>query len=122
MTTDSFREYVLDQLSDLGGLRCRAMFGGHGVYRRDVFFAILYQGRLYFKTDATTRGPYVECGMSPFQPVPEMMLKNYYEVPPEVIEDANTLVVWAHRALTAQTGATLLQERKKNRKTKSKKK
>ena len=108
MAADSFRDYVLDQLSELGGLRCQAMFGGHGVYRGDVFFAILFQGRLYFKTDATTREAYVERGMKPFQPGPDITLKNYYEVPPDIVEDADALVEWARRTLAAQSEATLI--------------
>ena len=29
--TDSFKDFVLDQLSDLRGVTCRAMFGGYGL-------------------------------------------------------------------------------------------
>ena len=36
---DSFRDFVLDQLHALGDIRCRAMFGGYGLYllRRAAF-------------------------------------------------------------------------------------
>ena len=54
MTTDSFPAFVQDQLHALGDVECRAMFGGRGLYHRGVFFGILFKGRLYFKTDATT--------------------------------------------------------------------
>ena len=36
--TDGFKEFVLDQLTDLRGMTCRAMFGGYGLYREGVFF------------------------------------------------------------------------------------
>jgi len=48
---DSFKDFIVDQLSDLEDLECRAMFGGYGLYQDDIFFGILYKGRLYFKTD-----------------------------------------------------------------------
>lgn len=48
---DSFRDFVLDQLPALGDIRCRAMFGGYGLYLGEDFFGIVYDGRLYFKTD-----------------------------------------------------------------------
>jgi hypothetical protein len=39
----------------LEGLRCRPMFGGYGFYLGTDFFGILHDGRLYFKTDESTR-------------------------------------------------------------------
>ena len=51
---DGFKDFVLDQLSELPGLTHRAMFGGYGLYCGRVFFAIVKKGRLYFKTNATT--------------------------------------------------------------------
>ena len=36
MKEDSFKDFVLDQLSDLRGVTCRAMFGGYGVYQGEV--------------------------------------------------------------------------------------
>ena len=50
MPNDSFKEFVLDQLSQLGQVECRAMFGGHGLYHNEAFFGIISKGRLYFKT------------------------------------------------------------------------
>ena len=50
MANDSFQEYAQDQLRGLSDVRFRPMFGGHRVYCGDVFFGILYEGRLYFKT------------------------------------------------------------------------
>jgi DNA transformation protein len=39
--------------------------------------------------------------MKPFQPTPRQTLKNYYEVPPEVLEDPDQLVTWADDAVHA---------------------
>ena len=41
MVRDSFTEFLQDQLSSLGEVEFRRMFGGHGLYRGDVFFGIL---------------------------------------------------------------------------------
>jgi DNA transformation protein len=32
MVVDSFRDFVLEQLTNLNGPRCKRMFGGHGLY------------------------------------------------------------------------------------------
>ena len=95
---DSFKDFVEDQLSGLGGLSFRAMFGGHGLYRGDAFFGIFFNDRLYFKTDGSTRSDYAARGMKCFQPSKKQKLKNYMEVPPDILEDRERLLEWAVKA------------------------
>jgi DNA transformation protein len=90
---------VLDQLSGLRGVACRAMFGGYGLYRGEVFFGIIHKGRLYFKTDGASRARYVSKGMKPFRPNRKQTLKTYYEVPADILEDADQLRLWATQAV-----------------------
>ena len=101
MLDDSFKVFVLDQLCVLPDVRARAMFGGHGLYQAERFFGILMDGRLYFKADAQTRTAYLERGMGPFvyEKARRTMTMSYYEVPPEVLESREKLVIWANRAL-----------------------
>jgi DNA transformation protein len=99
----SFREYVEDQLRALGAVEFHTMFGGYGLYRGPFFFGILHRGRLYFKTDSDSRPEYVARGMGPFRPNVRQTLKSYYEVPAEVIEDADALIEWARRAIAARS-------------------
>ena len=101
--TDSFKDLVLDQLRELVGLSCRAMFGGYGLYCGGTFFGIIFKGRLYFKTDAATSKDYIQRGMKPFRPRATQALTNYYEVPVEIIEEADRLVQWARTALDVQS-------------------
>ena len=95
---DGFKDYVLDQLADLRGITCRAMFGGHGLYQRETFFGIIHKGRLYFKTTAPTSPRYRERKMKPFRPTAKLTLKTYYEVPVDVLEDSGELTIWARQA------------------------
>ena len=95
---DGFKDFVLDQLSGLPGLTCRAMFGGYGLYQQGAFFGIIHKGRLYFKTDRVTAPRYRERGMKPFNPSPAQTLKNYYEVPVEILEASGNLTAWASQA------------------------
>ncbi len=98
MGSEGFKDFVLDQLRDLQGLTCRTMFGGHGLYCLGTFFGIIHRGRLYFKTDEDTRTQYRDRGMGPFRPTPKQTLTSYYEVPVDVLEDAEALTAWAARA------------------------
>jgi len=98
---ESFKEFVLDQLSALPEVRAKAMFGAHGLYQADRFFGILDEGRLYFKVNMQSRAPYVERGMKPFayQRKGRVMTMSYYEVPPDVLDNSAELVAWARRAV-----------------------
>ncbi len=93
---DSFRDYVAEQLGE--GASLRPMFGGYGLYRGDAFFGIISRGRLYFRTSPFTRKDFVAKGMKPFKPSARQTLHAYYEVPADVLEDADTLRSWALRA------------------------
>ena len=97
---DDFVEFVCDQLTGFDGIQYKPMFGGYGLYEGQLFFGIVYDGRLYFKTDDTTRPKYEEeLGTGPFQPNAKQTLKNYFEVPGEIVEDQSTLNELAHAAV-----------------------
>jgi len=95
--------WILEQLSAARGISLRRMFGAVGLYRGDIFFAIISDGTLYFKVDDTNRGEYVSRHMPQFRPYrdrPEISMA-YYEVPADVIEDPEECVVWALRSVAA---------------------
>ncbi|MFO0701965.1 MAG: TfoX/Sxy family protein [Nitrospira sp.] len=96
---DGFKDFILDQMADLHGVTARAMFGGYGLYHRAKFFGIIHKGRLYFKVTAATAPRYKEHGMKPFRPNTKQMLKSFYEVPVDVLEDAEALTQWATHAV-----------------------
>jgi len=102
MKDDSFKEFILDQLRRLDRVEARPMFGGHGLYQGEVFFGIIFKGRLYFKTDSTTVSSYIKMGMKPFRPNAKQILRSYYEVPVEILEDHDRLAVWAQKAIHSQ--------------------
>ena len=98
---DGFRAFVLEQLArTTPGLRARSMFGGVGIYAGDLFFALMHDEVLYFKVDDHTRGRFEELGMEPFRPRGDGgEVMQYYEVPADVLEDAEALAPWAVRAV-----------------------
>ncbi|MGZ8429443.1 MAG: TfoX/Sxy family protein [Candidatus Deferrimicrobiaceae bacterium] len=89
---------MIDQLNSLKDVICRSMFGGYGLYLGADFFGIVYDGRLYFKTDESTQEKYRNRGMGPFAPSEKQVLKSYYEVPEEIVEDDEQLASWARES------------------------
>lgn len=101
MADNSFKIFVLDQLSALPDVRARAMFGAHGLYAGEKFFGILDQGRLFFKTGADNLADYTARDMEPFtyEMKGKVMTMAYHEVPPEILEQPHELVQWARKAI-----------------------
>jgi DNA transformation protein and related proteins len=110
MPDDSFKEFVLDQLSGLPDVRAKAMFGAHGIYCGENFFGILDEGRLFFKTDTTNKADYTARGMSAFtyESKGKTLTMSYHEVPPEILEQPLELSLWARKAV-----AVAAQQKKK---------
>jgi len=99
MTDDSFKDFVLDQLSGVGDVTVRKMFGGFGIYSGGTFFAIISDGVLYFKTNEKTRKRYLDAGTDCFHASEKQILKNYYEVPADILEDPRGLCAWAEESV-----------------------
>ena len=102
MKDDTFKDFIVDQLTAIRGVMSRKMFGGYGLYSDGTFFGIIYQGRLYFKITPDTVSKYLAQGMTPFRPNAKQTLKTYYEVPVDVVEDAERLATWAVQALRSR--------------------
>jgi DNA transformation protein len=98
-----FVDNVLDLLGGWGGVSARRMFGGYGLYRQGMMFALVAEDVLYFKVDDQNRAAFKAAGMGPFtyegknKPV-EM---SYYESPPELFDDGEEMTDWAKRAFAA---------------------
>lgn len=104
---DAFRDFVLEQLQPAGRVTERRMFGGVGLYLDGLFFALIDDDTLYFKVDDSNRARYQDAGSKPFCPFPDRpeQTMGYWQVPAEVLEDADELAVWAREAMTVALAA-----------------
>jgi DNA transformation protein and related proteins len=93
--------YVLEQLAGVAEVSSRRMFGGAGLYSGTLFFGLIDDDVLYLRVDDSNRADFEARRMPAFQPFkdkPEYSM-SYYEVPAEVLEDAEQLAVWARRSV-----------------------
>ncbi len=96
-----FQTYVLSQLEEAGDVHAKRMFGGLGVYVDEVFCAILTgAGLFYLRVDDGNRGAFEERGMQQMKGRGKAMMP-YFQVPAEVLEDAEELAGWVVEARAA---------------------
>lgn len=114
---DQYLAYVLEQLGGLGSLRSNRMFGGIGLYSRELFFGLIDDDTLFFKTDESNIAPYRERGMPRFMPFPDRpeAVLGYHQVPADVIEDAEQLVAWARQAVDVALRSQVAKAARKRR-------
>jgi len=112
--------FVTDQLSALGDLVVKPMFGGAGLYLDGQFFGIFFKERLYFRVSSRTVGAYTARRMKPFKPFEgKGTSRNYYEVPVDIIESPEDLVKWAKIAVEAASSTPSRRPKKPARKSRS---
>lgn len=99
--TDEYMQFVLEQLQGLKHVAPRRMFGGVGLYHEGRFFAIIMDDALYFKVNDGNRRDYETRGMGRFRPYPNKphLSMTYYEVPADILEDAEECGTWARRSI-----------------------
>lgn len=99
-----FLDHVADQLAGFGPPAIRRMFGGAGLFRGALMFGLVADDVLYFKVGAANRAAYLAAGARPFtyrRRGATAALPSYYEVPPSVLDDPDTLAEWALQAWAA---------------------
>jgi DNA transformation protein len=81
-------------------IRARPMFGGVGIYSGELFFALIADDAVYFKTDESTRPDFEARGMGPFRPFgDDGVTMKYYQLPEDLLEDPDALRPWAEKAV-----------------------
>jgi DNA transformation protein and related proteins len=104
--TKSYLTFVTEQLERIPSLVTKRMFGGIGVYSGETFFAVIDNDTLFFKVDEALAARYRDRGMPPFAPIPgQRPMTGYYQVPPDVLEDADALARWAGDSLRISASA-----------------
>lgn len=101
--SESYLSYVLDQLSSWRGVSSRKMFGGVGLYKEGKMFGLIAGDQLFFKVDETNKDSYIEAGSQPFKPYADKATTmSYYEIPIDILEQPEELVLWAEKSLEIQ--------------------
>jgi DNA transformation protein len=83
-------EQLLRDLTPLGEVSSRKMFGGYGIFEGSTMFALVNsQGELFLKADDSNRSRFEQNGTRQHGKMP------YFLPPPEVLADEDALRDWA---------------------------
>ena len=119
----------LDRFDDLfapfGKIVLRRMFGGEGLFRDGVMFALVYEDRLYFKTSEESRQAFIAEGAGPlfykFKNA-EGVLTSYYDLPDRLYDDPDELAEWARTAFAVALQSPAVRKKRASPKPKPKSK
>ena len=89
-TRNEFVDYVVELMSGWAPVTARRMFGGHGLYREGLMFALIADDRLYFKTDAGNEPQFERVGSHPFVYISQTrtVRMSYWSAPEASLESA----------------------------------
>jgi DNA transformation protein len=89
--------HVLDLMREFGPVSARAMFGGHGIYREGLMFALMADDKLYFKADEQSIPEFTGLGLQPFtfEFKGKVGHLKYYEAPLDAYEEPRQMAHWA---------------------------
>jgi DNA transformation protein len=92
-----------DALADIPDITARAMFGGYGIYKNQVIFAIVVDDELYMKVGDNNRADYEKRGSHPFVYTAKgkEMSMSYWQLPPEILEESEIMSEWIEKSLAA---------------------
>jgi DNA transformation protein len=98
-----FVELAVESLRTFGPVTTRRMFGGWGIYRDGVFFALIAGDTLYFKSDDESRAEFERASPGPFtfEKKGETIVTHYYAVPEDAFEDPRVMARWARLGYAA---------------------
>ncbi|GAB2694719.1 TfoX/Sxy family protein [Paenibacillus thermoaerophilus] len=86
--SDSYRDYVLEQLSRVRPVMAKRLFSSVGIYAAGRMFALIHDDILYLRADEESRAEYEAEGCQPFRPFGDRKAPMpYYELPEDVLEE-----------------------------------
>jgi len=102
--SDSFKDFLREQLAPLGHVTLRRMFRSTGVFCNGLMFGLIHDEALYVRIDNQTSTELSQAASSP----PFRYSRNgrvvdlpYHRVPDDLLDQPDELLIWAKAAVAA---------------------
>jgi DNA transformation protein len=104
VASDTFGEFLREQLSPLGRVSMRRMFGKTGVFCDGLMFGVVSDDVLYLRVDDGNRAFFKEAESYPplnYQKKGATIDLSFWRMPERLLDEPDEFVVWAREALDA---------------------
>jgi DNA transformation protein len=114
VASDSFAEFLREQLVPLGRITVRRMFGKTGVFCEGLMFGMVTDDTLYFRVDDHNRTVFKEAESFPplsYGKKGRSIDLSFWRAPERLFDEPDELVTWARAALAAARRVAAKRER-----------
>ena len=104
VASESFAEFLREQLKPLGRVTMRPMFGKTGVFCDGVMLGMVRDNTLYFRVDDDNRAVFKEAASFPplnYQKKSGAIDLSFWRAPERLFDEPDEFVSWARAALAA---------------------
>ena len=104
VASDSFAEFLREQLAPLGRVTMRRMFGKTGVFCDGLMLGMVRDNTLYFRVDDDNRATFKEAESFPplnYEKKGGSIDLSFWRAPERLFDEPDELVAWARAALGA---------------------
>lgn len=104
VASDSFAEFLREQLAPLGRVTLRRMFGKIGVFCDGVMLGMVTDNMLYLRVDDLNRTAFAEAASAPplnYAKKGSLIDLAFWRAPERLFDEPDELVEWARLALAA---------------------
>jgi DNA transformation protein len=104
VASDSFAEFLREQLAPLGRITLRRMFGKSGVFCDGVMFGMVTENVLYLRVDDHNRAAFAEAASAPplnYRKQGRTLDLAFWRAPERLFDEPDAFVAWARLALAA---------------------
>src|SRR5262245_30263923 len=114
VASDSFAEFLREQLAPLGHVTMRRMFGKTGVFCDGLMLGMVRDDALYFRVDERNRAAFTEAEAFPplnYEKGGGTIDLAFWRAPERLFDEPDELVSWARAALGAARRVAAKRER-----------
>jgi DNA transformation protein and related proteins len=114
VASDTYADFLREQLAPLGRVTMRRMFGKTGVFCDAVMFAMVTENTLYFRVDDANRATFKEAESFPplnYAKKGATIDLSFWRVPERLFDEPDELMNWARAALAAARRVAAKRER-----------
>jgi DNA transformation protein len=114
VASETFADFLHEQLAPLGRISLRRMFGKTGVFCDGVMLAMVSENTLYFRVDDQNRATFKEAEAFPplnYAKKGQTIDLAFWRAPERLFDEPDELMAWARTALAAAHRVAAVRER-----------